>query len=241
MPSSPAVALPSGSTVASPAGGSPPPSAGPDGAAVTPTPVEAGASADAGPTGLRIVESGFTAFSTDGNDFASFAAIVDNPNDRWAVFRMEITIDFFDADDTFVAGEEMFVQVLPGQRTAISGEAFGAGQAVRMSVNLPDDTTAFEASRISSGLFRTADVETSRRDGLNVTRGRLTSRATVTESLVQLTAIYRSARGAIIGGAVGGVDSIAPGATISFEIIDSAPFPSIPDTEVYWQVSGMRR
>ena len=231
--------LPSGSAVSSP-GASVSPAPSVDGA-TTPGPIPPSQSVDAGPVGLRVTESGFTAFSDDGNDFASFASLIDNPNDRWAVFQMEITIDFFDADDTFIAGEELYIQVLPGQQTAIAGEAFGAGRATRMTVNLPDDTSAFEPNRASSALFRVTEAETSRGDGLNVTRGRLTSRASRTESPVQLTAVYRNGRGAIIGGAVGGVDSIAPGATVPFEVIDSAPFPSISDTEVYWQVSGVRR
>jgi hypothetical protein len=236
--------LPSASAAGSSAGSSPSSAASPDSAAATPATSPrpgAGASIDAGPVGLRVVESGFTAFSSDGNDFASFAAVVHNPNDQWAVFQMQMTIDFFDGDDNFIAGEELFVQVLPGQRTAIAGEAFGAGQATRMTVNLPEDMSAFKTSRLSSGLFRIAGLETSRSDGLNITRGRLTSQATTTESLVQLTAVYRNGRGAIIGGAVGGVDAIGPGSTISFEVIDGAPYTAISDTEAYWQVSGVRR
>ena len=81
----------------------------------------------------------------------------------------------------------------------------------------------------------------SRRDGLNVARGRLTSRATATESLVQLTAVYRNARGDIIGGAVGGIDSIGPGGTVPFEIIDGAPYQAISRMEAFWQLSGIRR
>ena len=225
----------------SPVGVGASPSTSPDASVATPPSVAPGASGDAGPVELRIVGSGFTAFSSDGNDFASFAAVLDNPNAGWTVFQMQITVDFFDRDDTFIAGEELFVQILPGQRTAIAGEAFGAGRATRMTVNLPDDTSAFNPDRAQSGLFRVSGVETLRGDGLNVTRGRLTSRAATSESLVQLTAVYRNARGAIIGGAVGGVDAIAPGATISFEVVDGAPFAAIPETEVYWQVSGVRR
>jgi hypothetical protein len=243
LPSAGAVVspLPSGSAAASPPGASGSPTASPDGAVATPVPVGAGASVETGPDGLRVVESGFTAFFSDGNDFASFAAVIDNPNEGWAVFQMQITIDFFDVDDNFIAGEEQFVQVLPGQRTAIAGEAFGAGRATRMTVNIPDDTSAYEPYSVSGDLFRVAGAETSRDNGLNVTTGRLTSRATRTESLVQLTAVYRNGRGAIIGGTVGGVDSIEPGATIPFEVIDGAPLGAIADTEVYWQVSGVRR
>jgi hypothetical protein len=74
-----------------------------------------------------------------------------------------------------------------------------------------------------------------------VARGRLTSQATATASGVQLIAVYRGVSGAIIGGAVGGVDSVAPGATVTFEVIDSAPYPTISNSEAYWQMSGVRR
>lgn len=189
---------------------------------------------------IRLVESGFTGFP-DSGDFGSFAAILENPNSRWAAMRMRITVDFLDADGGFVAGQELFVQILPGQRTAIAGEVFGAGSARRMTVNLPEDTTAFEAFADAEQSFAVSGIETAREDGLNRTRGRVTSRFGSTQTSIQLTAVYRNAAGRIVGGAVGGVESIAPGATQAFEIIDSAPFRSIADTEVYWQISGVRR
>jgi hypothetical protein len=226
VPSSSATASPGASQVAPPAS---PPTNG------------SAPSVDTGPVGIRVVESGFTGFAADGNDVASYAAILENPNRGWAALQMQVTIDFFDADDTFIAGEELFVRVVPGQRTAIAGEAFGAGRATRMTVNLPDDTTAFEQDRTSSDLLRVSGVETTRRDGLNVTRGRLTSRGAAAVSSVQLTAVYRDRSGDIIGGAAGGVDSIAPGAAQTFEIIDSLPFVAMSATEVYWQISGVRR
>jgi hypothetical protein len=238
-PTARATTVPAVSAAASPGSSNATPTA--SSGAAPPSPRGSAASVEASPDALRLVESGFTAFAADGNDFASFAAIIDNPNAAWAVFQMQLTIDFFDADDAFIAGEELFVQVLPGQRTAIAGEAFGAGGAARMVVTLPDDTSAFERSRLGRDLFAISDVSTSRRDGLNLARGRLTSRAADTQSLVQLTAVYRNGRGDIIGGAVGGVDSIAPGATLTFEVIDGAPYPAISDAEVFWQMSGIRR
>jgi hypothetical protein len=186
------------------------------------------------------VESGFTAFA-DGSDFASFAAVLENPNARWAAMRMLVMVDFLDADGAFVAGEELFVQILPGQRTAIAGEAFGAGQARQMTVNVPEDTTAFEDSAASEASFAIMGVDTTRADGLNRTEGRVRSRFPDTQSSVLLAAVYRDGRGRILGGAVGGLDSIAPGETQEFEIIDSAPFRNLARTEVFWQVSGLRQ
>ena len=154
---------------------------------------------------------------------------------------MRITIDFLDADGGFLAGQELFVQVLPGQRTAIAGEAFGAGRARSITVNLPEDTTAFEAFADADQSFAVSRIETDREDGLNRTRGQVISRFASTQTSVQLTAVYRNAAGRILGGAVGGLESIAPGARQPFEIIDSAPFRNIAETEVFWQISGVRR
>ena len=141
---------------------------------------------------------------------------------------MQVTVDFFDGDDTFIAGEELFVQVLPGQRTAIAGEAFGAGRATRMMVNFPDDMSAFEPNRAEQRAVPDLGVETSRGDGLNVTRGRLTSRdrneriaGPADRRLPKRARDHHRRRGWRRG-------SIAPGATISFEVVDGAPFAAIP-------------
>lgn len=192
------------------------------------------------PSSLKVVETGFTAFSANGNDFASFAAILENPNDAWAALRMQITVDFFDADDAFVAGDELFVQVLPGQRTAVAGEAFGAGRATRMAIGIPEDTTAFEPAQGGEG-FAISQVRTSRDGGLNRTTGRLTNRTGSDESSVLLTAVYRNGADEIIGGATGAVESARSGQTVEFEILDGAPYRDIASTEVHWQVSGLRR
>ena len=193
------------------------------------------------PEALVIVERGFTAFAEDGADFASFGIVLTNPNPDWAVVRSEVFIDFFDADDAFIAGEEVFLTLLPGQTSAIAGEAFGAGRATRMEVGLPDDTTAFEPATDSGRAFDVTDVSTTRSDDLNVTSGTLTSRFGTVQRLVQLAAIYRDAGGGIVGGAVGGVDAIEPGQELEFEIVDAAPHGDLAAAEVFWQLSGIGR
>jgi hypothetical protein len=193
------------------------------------------------PVPIEAVESGFTAFSTDGADLASYGIVLHNPNVAWAAFRMEIRVDFFDAADAFIAGEEVFVQLLPGQTSAIAGEAHGAGTATRMEIGIPDDPTAFAPAEPSSETFGLAEVATTARDGLVVTTGRLTSGFGTTERLVQVAAVHRDAGGTILGGATGGIESIEPGATIPFEVIDGAPHAAIAATDVYWQLSGIGR
>jgi hypothetical protein len=196
-----------------------------------------------GPVPLEVVESGFTAFGDGGNDVASFAIVLVNPNEAWTAYRMEVHVDFFDAADAFIAGEEMFLLLLPGQTSAIAGEAFGAGRATRMAVGLPDDTTAFRPGDGDPGAeaFVLEDVATTRRDDLNVTDGRLVSRSDRAHRLVQVMAVYRDGAGAIVGGASGGIESIAAGATAAFEIIDSGTFEDLAATDVQWQLSILPR
>ncbi len=194
-----------------------------------------------GPAALEVLESGFTAFADDGNDFASFAIVLANPNDSWTASRMEVHVDFFDSADAFVAGEEVFVLLLPGQTSAIAGEAFGAGGATRMEVGLPDDTTAFRPGVAGRDPFEVDDIQTVRRDDLNVTSGRLVSRADRAHRLVQVAAVYRDGAGVIVGGASGGVEAIEPGATVDFEIIDGAPYDDLGSTKVHWQLSMVPR
>lgn len=193
------------------------------------------------PLPIEVVESGFSAFVADGDDVASFGVVLRNPNDAWTVSRMELFVDFFDAGGDFIGGEEVFVVLLPGQVTAIGGEAHGAGMAARMEVGIPDDTTAFAAADPSDETFELAGVATETRDGLHVTTGSLTSRFDSVERLVQLTALHRNAAGAVVGGAAGGVEAIDPGATVAFEIVDGAPHTDLGSTEVYWQLSGIGR
>jgi hypothetical protein len=190
----------------------------------------------ADPAPLELVESGFTAFPDDQGGFASYAALIHNPNSAWAAARMEIHVDFYDAADAFLAGEDVVATVLPGQTTAIGGEAHGAGDAARMEVVLPDDLAAFQPRDLTSERFEAEVVQTSRAGGQTTTIGQLTSLFATEQTFVQLVAVYRNGEGSIIGGAGGGVESIAPGASAAFEVV-SALYPELSGTEVYWQVT----
>lgn len=191
------------------------------------------------PRPLEIVETGFTAFSGSGDDFASYGIVVRNPNEGWTAFRMEILLDLLDADGGFVAGDELVATLLPGQVTALAGEVFGAGRAASMAVRLPDDITAFVPATAIDGTFEIRDVVTTVRDGLNVTTGKLVSRSDRQQRQVLLAAVYRDVGGRIVGGAAGGVDMIDAGGEVAFEIIDSARFDDLATTEVHWQLSGV--
>jgi hypothetical protein len=201
-----------------------------------PSPSAASPSDPGTPAALQLTESGFTTFSTDGRDFASFAALLVNPNAAtWKAHRVLLHVDFFTADGALAGSSDAIVTVRPGQTTAIGGETFGAGSASRMNVEIPDVASDFVVDDETVMAFEVLDVTTTRTAGLNVTTGRLVNHSAIRGDSIELTAVYRDRAGTIIGGASGGVESIEPGADASFEIVDSAPYPEIGATEIYWQ------
>jgi hypothetical protein len=186
---------------------------------------------------LVVDDYGYTGVFGDAGDFATFGAVFSNPNTEWAVYRMLVQINFFATDESFLGGAEAAVTVLPGQTTALSGQAFGAGQAVRMVVGVPDDATPYLPFS-SSGSVAVDDVQLESTDAGVLIDGSLTSSLTSDQGYLQLYAIYRDASGAIVGGSTGAIESIPAGATVPFEIADAVPPADVSRAEVYWQLGG---
>jgi hypothetical protein len=186
---------------------------------------------------MTVAESGYTAVKDEANDYATFAAVLANPNTEWAIYRLSLQVNFFDASDGFLGGAEVQVTLLPGQTTAVSGQAYGAGSAVRMVVAPLDDPTPYMPFS-SSGTIEVSDVQTSASEVGVLTTGTLTSSLTSDQTFLQLYSVYRDASGAVVGGATGAVESIPSGGGAAFEISDSQPPPGWTATEVYWQLGG---
>jgi hypothetical protein len=182
-------------------------------------------------------EFGFTAFASDAGDYASFGAVLRNPNTEWAVYRMLIQINLFDANDTFVGGPEIGVTVLPGQTTGVSGLVFGAGSAARMLVAIPEDPTPY-VPLVSGGTIEVSGVSLSMIESGALISGTLTSSLTSDQTFLQLFAVYRDSASSIVGGTSGAVESISAGASIPFEILDNQPPNSMATADVYWQLGG---
>ncbi len=87
---------------------------------------------------------------------------------------MLVQINLFDAGDAFLGGAEVNVTVLPGQTTAVSGQAFGAGEAVRMLVAIPEDPTPY-VPFTPSGTIDVSDVSVATIEGGTLTSGNVTS------------------------------------------------------------------
>jgi len=186
---------------------------------------------------VTVVDFGYTAVKDESNDYATFAAVLTNPNTEWAVYRMLLQINFFDAGDAFLGGPEVQVTLLPGQTTAVSGQTFGAGSAVRMVVAPPEDPTPYVPFS-SSGTIEVIEVESTVSDAGLLISGTLTSTLTSDQTFLPLYSVYRNSENAIIGGATDAIESIASGGVATFGIADAQPPPNITSTEVYWQLGG---
>jgi hypothetical protein len=189
------------------------------------------------PLEIEVVETGFTAFPDDSRGVASYGAILRNPNTGWSLQRAEVRIDFLDATGAFITGAEVAVTILPGQTTAIAGQSSGAGDAASMTVQPPEDLTAFVPRPATDDTFEVRDLQTESMAGQWVTTGQLVSGFTNRQSFVQLVAIHRDATGAIVGGGGGGVEALEPAASAAFEIVDASPYAEVSVTEVHWQVT----
>ena len=192
-------------------------------------------SAVADPVPIEVVEAGLTAFPGDAGGSVSYAAVLHNPNTDWMLQRAEVLVDFLDANGAFVGGEELLVTILPGQTTAISGQSAGAGAATQIVVQPPEDVTAFVRRAGGEG-FDVLDVATEAGASTWLTTGTLVSRFGALQTFVQVFAVHR-AGGLIVGGASGGIESIEPGASATFEIVDSSAYAAVEATGVYWQVT----
>lgn len=181
-----------------------------------------------------MTETGFTAFHDGGNDFASYGAILRNPDPKWSIVRMEIHVDFYGTGDTFLAGDDVTITIRPGATLGIAGQVFAAGRAVRMEVNPPEDTASYQQVSPSTESIRARNVSTRRISGSYVTTGTVVSTFSTEQSPVELTAVYRDARGRIIGGSTGGAQTVPARGTASFEIVDGSPYPAVAKTDVYW-------
>ncbi len=186
---------------------------------------------------LTIEEFGYTVFPVEAGNFANFAATFTNPNSEWAVYRMLVQVNLFDADDNFVGGPEVNVTALPGQTTAIAGQVYGATSATRMEIVIPDDPTPYLPFS-ESGDIEVSDVAFTSGDSTTNITGSLTSSLASDQAYLQLFAVYRDLSGAIIGGGVGAVESMPAGATVPFEIIDSPAPATTASVDVYWQIEG---
>jgi hypothetical protein len=210
----------------------PPPPGGSPSASPSASPIRPTGAGPADPVPVEVVEAGFTPITTGGLDLASFAVVLRNPNDDLAVRRLLVHVDAFDPAGAFIGGEELFVSLLPNQTAAIGGELHGGGATDRLDVVPQEDLSAFTPAVPAADSLELAGIETVTSDETR-TSGTIENPGATPLSAILLTAVYRDAGGAIIGGAGGGVDRVGPGDRVEFEIIGVA-VPGIVSTDVSW-------
>ena len=137
-----------------------------------------------------------------------------------------------------MAGEERSISLLPGQTTAIAGQAFGAGAAERLDIRPPEDTTAYFPAAPPTGTVEIDDITAHQAGSTMTTTATIHNNLPTDLRFVEVSAVYRDASGAIIGGSPGAIELVAAGESVPFEISDAQAPAGIESTEVYWWVSG---
>ena len=190
---------------------------------------------------LKLEGSGFTQFPKDeygGPASVSYAAVISNQGSEIAT-NVQIQVGLLDKGGSVVDSEEhSLAAVLPGTSVAISGGAYDADGVTKLSVKiLPGQS---EKPTGAAGNFTVSKVATK-----TVEYGGLKTTAVVaspfTKDLkdVEAVAVYRDAKGDIIGGDVTFVNFIPAKGTATVSI-DNLTWKKKPaKTDVYVAISSL--
>lgn len=190
---------------------------------------------------LKLNESGFTQSPKDeyGSPASvSYAAVISNSGSEIAT-NVQIQVGLLDASGSVVDSEEhSLAAVLPGTEVAFSGSAYDAEGVTKMDVKiLPGQS---EKPTGAAGNFTVAKVATK-----TVEYGGLKTTAVVTSPFtkdlkdVEAVAVYRDAKGKIIGGDFTYVNFIPAKGTANVSI-DNLTWKKKPaKTEVYISISSL--
>lgn len=185
---------------------------------------------------LVLADSGFTAFGA-GDDYGSYAVIVENPNEEWVAQRVDIQVTFYDAAGVILGVENEFLfAILPGGRGALGRTAFDAGTATRMEVNIqqPGEANWIKVEPASTGGYTFENVNTSRDEfGGHTTTGVIRSSFEADQENVEVVAVYRNSAGAIVGGDFTFVDLVPGEGQSTFEVNTFVTFGDLAQTEMY--------
>lgn len=200
---------------------------------LTPTPGSAKTPAptDAVRQDLVIGDFGFTLDSGD----AAYALILTNPNPATFVASFtSVQLTFYEGSNPLHTEEDYSGKILPGQTTAVTGEAFDVGgHPDRMTVRLGEPN--WDEIDFTAGSFTISDIKTKKQEfGGWKTTGILRSTFVQRQENIRLDAVYRNAAGDVLGGDFTYLDFVDPDAEISFDIDTFVDFKGIDSTEVYW-------
>lgn len=165
-----------------------------------------------------------TAFGHDYDDVWWYVVVVDNPNADY-VFDAYMEVRAVTEDGSTVAPSTAFATLLAGQ-TAVVGYFFDVvdTQITSIDVDLPRATDATLSPADETGAFTVDGISASSSDGGATTAtGALTGRFAEDQQYVSITALARTADGAIVAAATSMVESVpGDGTPVPFEVWFSA-------------------
>lgn len=189
---------------------------------------------------LKVAEYGFTQLpkSDYSGPSVSYALIITNDGDAIGS-NAQVQISFEGADGSVVDSQEDYATaVLPGTSVALAGYLPDAAGVKKMTVQLlPGQDEALEDKPAN---FTVSKVKTKTQEYTDVkTTATVTSPFTKDLKDVEAVAVYRNAKGKIIGGDDGFVNFIPAKGKASVSI-ESMAFEKVPaNTEVYVALSSL--
>ena len=188
-------------------------------------------------SGVTIVEDRFDPARREG----TFAAVVANPHPDWMAQGVQVDVRFIGEGGDPVGGDNGFIDVvLPGQEVAVASLFFDAPTVPVVDVAVDLDVARWRETGPVDGAFTTSEVTTQAAEYSGV-RTTFVLRSHFTDQLtdVGVTAVYRDASGAIIGGADTFVDLLEPDVATPAEIalLANIPVDAVASTELYTTAS----
>ena len=191
---------------------------------------------------LEIVDYGFSTFTAyDDTTRASWAVVVDNPNDDLHVAnRVNVTVTLTDTDGSVVHSDTDSISVLlPGQQAAVVGRTLDDVSEVA-DMRVQARARSWDEEPGPFGEFTPSDVSVTAQDrrGWRVS-GHLASTFTRDFEDVYVKAVLRDEAGDIVGGEFTFVDFVPAGDDTSFQINVSADLDEVVSADVYAHLSSL--
>jgi len=181
---------------------------------------------------------GFTANAEFGS--ATYAVVVANPNATWVPTFVNLSITFYDAAGTVLTTQDEYLTaILPEGEAAVAGDAFDAGEAAEMEVQISrlSESDWQEIDEGEAGRYQYDRVQTVREQfGGMKTTGLVLSEFESEQNNIRVNVVYYDSAGAIVGGAFTYVDQVAPGGQAAFEASTFVTLPDVAETRVFAEV-----
>ena len=183
--------------------------------------------------GITVVEDRFDATRREG----TYAVLVDNPHDDWLAQGVQVQVTFLGQDGQPLGTDQGFIEVvLPSQRVAVASLFFDAPSEPVVGMDIAIDVARWRRTEPFDGGFELADVVTGPAEFSGVvTDFSITSTFDDDLTDVGVTAVYRNADGAVIGGSDTFLDLLEPGVATPAQItlLANVTIEDVASTELY--------